>query len=347
MKRALNTLFLCCAIFACQASFSSDATSLWSKVLQNCAASDFIGSDYLFFGLSGSVGPGSGWIIKESGWLFKQKSIGLLFLPSQPFPPPADVSKYIYTSKQVSQCLGDSSTDWGAGASLPFSVNSTAISANLGATLHSATRVQVSIRGFSIDLLTETAWLAAFTALPADNIYRAAMRQPGAVVAENAVKITGLRAVFTLNHDLSAAVQAQYKGKTFTLGAPGSPSPETNPPPLSSSTSGTLANGSSPANSGGLASSASSADACNASSTNTPPNSASTSNAGATLHAEVLGSRQIVICANGPFYLLATYGHILEGGGLGLAPGAKAIIKSVPIPNGNAKVIPPAFLQPN
>src|SRR5690348_12676260 len=127
MKRALFALLVSCALSSCGSS--GDATAVWTKVLKNCAASQFIGNKYLFFGVSSTVGPGSGWVMK-------QDSIGLLFLPNQPFQPPVDVSNFIVKNNVV-QCQGDSSTDCDLGASLPFSVNANGISGDLAAQLRS------------------------------------------------------------------------------------------------------------------------------------------------------------------------------------------------------------------
>jgi hypothetical protein len=323
VKHAISCACLCVLLAGCKSG--SDATAVWSQILSKCATSNFIGSKYIFFGVSNSVGPGSGWRITDD------KSLRLLFRMEQPFPANTDVAAFVAINP-IAQCQGDSTTDWDLGVALPFAVDSNAISGEVAATLRNAKSVKVSITGFSTDLLTEVPWLSAFQALPADNGYKAALSQPNAVLAENVVKVTGLKAVFTYNADLSADVQAKFKGKTFSVGDPGATSDG------NGGSTPAAPNGGPGTSSGSTPSVAMSTEACTADGMRTgggAPSSVVRSAGGAKFHADVTGARQIALCAPGPFYLLAAYSKLV-GGTLGVAPGATggALLEPAQIPKG-------------
>jgi hypothetical protein len=311
---------------------AQDANTAWKKVLKNCAKSDLIGKRSLFFGVSNTIGPGSVWRRADDN------SIRLMFELSDAFPAAADQAKIVKTNDTVG-CYGSSSSKWDIKLGLPFSTGATALTLNIGALLGQAKSVTVSVTGFAIDDLVETNWKQAFAGLPADNAYYKEIQQTGRLVAENAVKVTGLKAVFNYKTDISADVQAQFKGKAFTLGnsssKPGNASGSATGTPTANGASTTTTTTTPSGTSGTGGSSNSGASSCSPSATNSSTDStgtgSNTSGTGApgtgsaTLHVDFTNSRQLTICADGPFYLMAAYSQLLNGTPLGIAPTASTI----------------------
>lgn len=309
-------------IFA-QYAFADDATTAWRKILRKCAASDVIGNQALFFGVSNSVGPGSVWRFADD------KSIRLLFELSDAFPNEGQQTVLV-RSNPVAQCAGDSTSSWNLKISLPFSTGAIPLAADVEAILARARRVTVSVSGFAIDELKEVNWKQAFQGLPANNPYRSEVNQPNRIIAENVVKITGLRAVFVFGGQLSADVQARFQGKSFHLGdSPGAGS-------VSSETSANAPKGS-PKQSDANPVGAKATNVCAPSArASTPPSSVSKGGGSlargtAELHAEVSRDNEITICADGPFYLLAAYSKLVGGQPSGMSSTQNAPMALVPI----------------
>lgn len=330
--RTMIVAIIAVLLSACSGG-SDTASAIWSKILSKCAQSDFVGTQYLFFGISNSVGPGSGWRLNSDG------TIRLLFTLAQPFPPGTNVSSLV-VDNNVSSCAGNSSTNWDMSVALPFSLNTDSISADIAGTLRRASNVRVSITGYSTDLLAEVPWLSAIDNLPAASLYKTALEQPNAVVAENAIKVTGLRAVFTFNNQISGDIQAELKGRTFSVGDPGA------------KTTGTKAgpNGSANASAGAsLGSSSSHGANCALSAGSSTPSSSTVvpTAGGAKLHIGVVSAHTIVVCATEPFYLLASYGRPILGKGFGVAQGAysSGVIVPAKIPK-NVRVTTQLVSQP-
>jgi len=327
MKRILIFLVVLVAVGQ---GVAQDATTAWKKVLKNCANSNLIGKQSLFFGVSNTIGPGSVWRRADDN------SIRLMFELSDAFPAAADQAKIVKTN-QIAGCYGTSSSKWDLKLGLPFSTGATSLTLNIGALLGQAKSVTVSVTGFAIDDLAETNWKQAFAGLSTDNAYYKEAHQAGRLIAENGVKVTGLRAVFNYKTDIGADVQAQFKGKAFTLGnssstpgnasGTGTGSGNANGTSTSTTPSGTSGTGGS-SNSG--ASSCSPGATSNT--TDTSGSVSSTSGAGspgtgsATLHVDFTSSRQITICADGPFYLMAAYSQLSDGTPLGIAPTASTLV---------------------
>jgi hypothetical protein len=209
---------------------------------------------------------------------------------------------------------------------LPFSTGATPLSLDIGAILGGAHTVTVSIQGFAMDTLDEDQWKKAFLNLGPDNIFYKDTLGPNRLLAENAVKVTGLKAVFDFSHDLSADVSAQFKGETFTLGNnSGGGSPSSSNPAANANTNGANS-GSNPT--GTNNSTAAATGSCGS---NAPGNSvsqtgsssssgSSTGNGSATFHIAFSGRHQITICADGPFYIIAAYSNLINGTPIGIAP---------------------------
>lgn len=330
MKRLTLMVTLC----LCLPSFAQDATTAWRNVLQKCAHSDLIGKQSLFFGVSNLIGPGSVWRRADD------KSIRLISVLSDEIPSASDQA-LIIKSNNTAACVGDSSSKWNVKLGLPFSTGATPLTLDIGAVLGGAHDITVSVKGYAVDALDEDQWKKAVAALGPTNVFYKDLQQPNRLLAENAVKVTGLTAVFNFSHDLSADVQAQYKGKAFTLGnssaatqgktsTSGGGGATTDSKAGSTATSSSASSSTTTGSPGG--SSGGSGGACDSSSA-TPKDSASaaastTASTGsntATFHVDVSGSRRITICVDGPFYLIAAYSNIVNGAPLGIAPTSSSI----------------------
>jgi hypothetical protein len=327
---------------------AQDASTAWRKILQKCAKTDLIKNQYIFFGVSNTIGPGSVWRFAED------KSIRLMFELADAFPDTAQQEKLVHLNN-VAACTGNSTTGWNLKLTLPFTTGATPLSLDISAVLGQAKKVTVSISGYSVDVLKETDWKEGFQSLGKDNAYSKEILQPNRVIAENVVKVKGFKATFDYKTDLSADVKAKYKGVTFTLGnsstTPGKQTLATDTKQIedtAQSVTSTVKEATSkkpsknkPADKGGcsLPADPSSDKATGASATPKPTAGTGNSNSGspgtglATLHVDFTSNRQIVICADGPFYLLAAYSKLVNGAPIGLtATSADLSLRSVEAP---------------
>src|SRR5258707_8774194 len=106
--------------------FAQDASTAWKKILKNCARTDVIGKQSLFFGVSNRIGPGSVWRRADDG------SIRLMFELSDAFPKDSDQAK-IVKANNISNCFGSSSSKWDVKLGLPFATGATPLSLDIGA----------------------------------------------------------------------------------------------------------------------------------------------------------------------------------------------------------------------
>ncbi len=340
MKRVLMALYL---VLVATGVHAEDPTKTWLEIIKTCNPSQTIGSHVLFFGLSGGLGPGSVWRLADD------KSLRIQFDLSDPFPDPPDQSKMIHPGGTV-VCVADTTRDWNVKFGLPFSLSADSISAQIGAVLGSAKRVQISIKGASIDLLKEGMWTSSFQALPLTNPFVMILRnQSNLLLAENVVKVTGLTVTFSYDTALSGDIQLKFKNKSITIADPGtstsspasgaSSSHSASPPGKSSGStgstgSGSTGSGSTSAGSSGIGSAAA-GSACSkpldSSSSSPAANTTPASGGGLTLHGDITNNKQIVLCADGPFYVLAEYSRVVGTIPVGIAPGAGLTILVTPL----------------
>jgi hypothetical protein len=322
-----KTLLLALILLMIGDMSAQNATIAWNKILKNCANSDLIGKQSLFFGVSNTIGPGSVWRRADDN------SIRLIFELSDAFPSATDQAKIVKVNKTVG-CFGSSSSKWNLKVGLPFATGATSLSLDIGALLGQAKAVTVSVTGVAVDDLDEANWKQAFIGLGADNTYYKELHNDGRLLAENAVKVTGLKAVFNYKTDLSADVQAKFKGKVFTLGnsssSPGSSSATAEPNSTASTTSTppgnqTGANGANGSGASGSSCSPSNTADSSAGNGNAAPGGGSPGTGSATLHVDFTSSRQITICADGPFYLIAAYSQLVGGTPIGIVPTAETV----------------------
>lgn len=211
-------LLLTLAIAVCLTGMmaADDVSTAWRKVLKKCAKSDVIGSQALFFGVSNNVGPGSVWRFAND------KSLRLMFELSDVFSPANQDSLVKFNN--VAGCSGNSSSKWNLRLGLPFSTGVTPLSLDLGAQLEHARKVNLTITGWAIDDLKETNWKTAFAKLrksDPDNAYVKELEESNRLLAENVVKVSGLKVVFTFGTKLTADARARFKGKDIKLGPDG------------------------------------------------------------------------------------------------------------------------------
>jgi hypothetical protein len=231
---------------------------------------------------------------------------------------------------------------------LPFSTPINSLAANIAAILGRAKNVTVSVDGFGMDVLKEVPWRSAFKGLGAadsSNAYYSVLFEDGSVLAENVVKVRGLKAVFTFDRALSADVSATFSGKSFVLGsgkataatlAPSSGngstttagSSTTTTAGAATATTGTPRTGQ-PTTGGATNPTSSAEHPCSNSAS--APTTHSSSDPGkvspgkeATLHAEVTARDQITLCSEGPFYILAAYSRLVGGRPVGIGAIANA-----------------------
>lgn len=304
----------------------ADAIDVWKKILKKCSDTKLIGRQQLFFGLSNSVGPGSVWRLADD------RSLRMRFELSDAIPNQADRDKLI-SKGPILQCSGDSTTNWSVGLGLPFSTGATPITAEIGAILGRAKKVSVSVSSYSIDQLKEVPWKAEFDKLAPNNAYSADLKSQNRLLAANSVKVGGLRATFTFATKLGADVQARFKGQDFILGTP-TPAPSTGtstavaiattPATTSTNTPSTPAVPAVEATTQpGACNKAMGTSAAATTVASTVPQSTS---GAARLHVEVVTDNTIVVCADGPSYLLAAYTKLLNGAPTGVGPGQPQLI---------------------
>lgn len=317
---------------------ANSPTKMWVKIISDCAPTQAIGKNILFFGLSNDVGPGSVWRYASD------KSLRIKFELSDAFPATTDQDRLI-TKGNFNPCANNSATDWDIKLGLPFSINADSISADIGAVLSSATHVKVSLTGVGTDLLKETKWKHAFAALTPPNEYADALLEPDGLLAENAVKVKGMTMVFTYDRALGVDIQAKFKTKSFSVTDAGTAAGTSSSSSRgsadggqrsganSSSSSGGLSASEGSSSSGGSSGNAGSSSSGGASTTNSgacpkipvpdtmAPDASPKSAGGLTLHAGLQSDKEIVLCADGPFYILAAYSKVIDGKPVGIAPG--------------------------
>jgi hypothetical protein len=274
-------------------NLGSSKTS-WNDVLSKCVDSNLIGENYLFFGVTNSVGPGSIWRYADD------KSVRLLYELSDAIPSEEVRSKLVNISP-VATCKGDTTTKWGGGINFPFSLSNIQLTGELGALLSRSSSLSVSVDGVGIDSIKETPWKKAFRDLGKDDIYFAELMESNRVIASNVVKVTGLRSIYTFNSQLGADIQAKLIGTSFTIGkdASGASAVIESQNPTSFPVK-----------------------SCTGTASQVPlPNPVTAK--GITIHAEIISDTQIMLCSQGPIYLLAGYSKIDKGVPLGIGPKLK------------------------
>jgi len=334
MRRILLVAAFCCLPHA---MFADDASVAWRKVLQKCAKTEVIGSRSAFFGVSNTAGPGSVWRFTSD------KSLRLLFELSDAIPSSADQAKMI-TEGNIATCAGNASSSWDLKIGLPFSTGP--ISADIAAVLGRAKRVVVSVDGYAVDMLKETNWKRAFRSLGPEDDYLKEVNQEGRVLAENVVKVTGFRVTFSFGTNLSADIQAKFKGKSFNLGQDssrgngkpangadaGSKAAQT-PAPATGKNSKT--DSKSAEASGAPSGSKQGCAAGNSAAQAAGPNAAAGGGSGtpgaATLHADISRENEITLCAAGPFYIIAAYSKLVGGQPVGISNTDSLPLALVPV----------------
>src|SRR5688572_10308190 len=146
MLRTISALLLALCMHS---EHAADITTAWKTILKKCAKSNLIGRQQAFLGLSNSVGPGSVWRFADD------KSLRLLFELSDAVSDEEERKKIVREGPLVT-CTGDSRSDWSVRLGIPFIAGQTPVIGDLAAVLGRASRITVSVTGYSIDVLKET-----------------------------------------------------------------------------------------------------------------------------------------------------------------------------------------------
>ncbi len=177
----------------------------WTAVLKNCANSDLLGKDVVYFGMSNQIGPGSIWRRANDG------SFRLRYELSDIEPDPAKQAALVRLNNQVS-CKGNSSSEWQIKFGLPFESGVTPVSADVGSDLRRADKVTVKVDGWAIDDLKE----GAYETLIQNSAMKGEFSTPDRLVVENAYRIIGFSATFHFAKNISDQLRGKYKGGTVS-----------------------------------------------------------------------------------------------------------------------------------
>jgi hypothetical protein len=322
----VRTSILVFAFFLTEPCFA-DATAAWKKILQKCAKSDLIGKQQLFFGFSNAAGPGSIWSLADDG------SLRINWELSDLLPEKKLQDAVVLQGKSV-HCSGTSTSDWNLSLGLPFSVADT-VSAEVSGVLGLASHASVTITGYAIDSVKFGPFMREIN----DPAKHHNELRVGDLIAANSLKVTGFKAAFSFKRNLSADVQAKFKHKSLTVGAPTS---GTEAAHASSDTPDSGAKTGATPNSAPQATKDN--DSCDTAPTGDAPAPDSSSNhagmtGGATLHAGVVSGNQIVVCSQESPYILAAYSRVKPNGELGVGQGAQFTLADVTLPE-NARPVP-------
>jgi hypothetical protein len=213
MNRRIVLVFV---LFGCLTLGGCDpATDEWLSLIKQCATSDQLGSDTVYFGASNSIGAGSVYRRRPDG------TVALLFQLSDMFPAQSDRDK-ILAEGPPAQCSGTKSVSWEVKADLPFESGTTSLSADLSADLKKASTTTISLNSWSLETAKETPWKVAVATLDDKNPYKQEVLQPGRYLMETAVKIAGFTASFEYDQSLVAGLLLKYpNGKTISTGPNG------------------------------------------------------------------------------------------------------------------------------
>jgi hypothetical protein len=177
----------------------------WTAVLKNCADSDLLGKDTVYFGVSNQIGPGSIWRRDKDG------SLRLRYELSDIEPEPAKQAALIQLNNQVS-CKGSSSSNWQIKFGLPFESAVTPVSADVGSDLRRADNVTVSVNGWAVDELKE----GLYEQLIQNSAMKGEFSTSDRLVVENAYRIIGFSATFHFAKSIADQLKGKYKGSTVS-----------------------------------------------------------------------------------------------------------------------------------
>lgn len=185
----------------------ADQTSrqAWTAVLKNCADSDLLGKDTVYFGVSNQIGPGSIWRRATDG------SLRLRYELSDIEPEPAKQAALIQLNNQVS-CKGSSSSNWQIKFGLPFESAVTPVSADVESDLRRADNVMVSVNGWAVDDLKE----GPYEHLIQNSAMKGEFSTSDRLVVENAYRIIGFSATFHFTKSIADQLRGKYKGSTVS-----------------------------------------------------------------------------------------------------------------------------------
>jgi hypothetical protein len=183
----------------------NNSQEAWRAVLKNCATSNLLGSDVVYFGASNRVGPGSIWRKAADG------SYRLFYELSDLESDDEKRKKLVILNNDVS-CQGDATSDWSIKVGLPFESSAIALKADVSADLKMARNVKVAITAYAMDELKEGLFEDVIRNNPRLN------QTPGVfVIAENAIRVNGFSADFTFTEDVANQIRPKYDNNYISL----------------------------------------------------------------------------------------------------------------------------------
>jgi hypothetical protein len=183
----------------------NNSQEAWRAVLKNCATSNLLGSNVVYFGASNRVGPGSIWRKATDG------SYRLFYELSDLESDDEKRKKLVILNNDVS-CQGDATSDWSIKVGLPFESSAIALKADVSADLKMARNVKVAITAYAMDELKEGLFEDVIRNNPRLN------QTPGVfVIAENAIRVNGFSADFTFTEDVANQIRPKYDNNYISL----------------------------------------------------------------------------------------------------------------------------------
>ena len=184
------------------------AREAWVSVLGKCADTEVIGHDFIFFGLSNEIGPGSVWRKAEDG------SFRLRFELSDIEPDAAKRQGLIRTGN-TAVCQGGNLSNWSLNAGLPFEGKLTPVSGTFSSELRKAQSVAVGVDVWSIDVLKEVPYEQLLTSLKKP--YDSELTKTDRLVIENAVKLSGFKAAFNFSKQIATDLKTKYSDESMSV----------------------------------------------------------------------------------------------------------------------------------
>ena len=177
----------------------------WQAVLKNCAQTNLLGKNVVYFGASNTVGPGSIWRKAQDG------SYRLFFELSDLENDPEKRKQLVVLNNPVG-CQGSANSSWDLKLGLPFESSAISLKADVSGDLKKASDITVAITGYEMDELKEGLFEDIIRSNP-----RLSQNPASFVIASNAIRVTGFSASFTFPASVAAEIRPKYTNNYVSL----------------------------------------------------------------------------------------------------------------------------------
>jgi hypothetical protein len=184
--------------------------NVWMRVLRQCGDLGSLQNDFIYFGVSNSLGPGSVWRQKQDGSWQPRAMLSNLTTNEKA------LSQILVKGKPAS-CNGKSSFEWKLSPSLALSSRVSPLNAEISASLNKAKAVTVSIKNWRIDELIEAPFEAEVFKRQVTDIYRREVFNVNHVLMTRGVWVSGMTATLTFSKEDAAQAKASI-GKSILGG---------------------------------------------------------------------------------------------------------------------------------